>query len=257
MTATIQPLTASLEDYLETILLLTREHAVARSRDISARLKVTQASVTGALQSLSERGLINYEPYGFVTLTRPGKDEAGKVMHRHEVLRDFFVNILAIDKAEAEQAACRMEHGISKQVVDRLVEFARFIEECPRAGEKWVQGFAYFCKTPKHKPSDCAKCVLLCLDNVEQKGNTLKIENKEKHHMTLSKLKPGQKGSIEKINGSSAIKRRIADMGVTKNSMVEVVRVAPMGDPIDVKIKGYHLSLRKDEAADIVIKKME
>ena len=50
--------------------------------------------------------------------------------------------------------------------------------------------------------------------------------------------------------------RRIADMGVTKGSLVDVVRVAPLGDPIDVKIKGYHLSLRKEEAAALDVEKL-
>ena len=75
--------------------------------------------------------------------------------------------------------------------------------------------------------------------------------------MMLSELKPGEKGQIEKVGGAGVVKRRIADIGVTKGGLVEVVRVAPMGDPIDVRIKGYHLSLRKDEAADIAVKKVE
>ena len=74
---------------------------------------------------------------------------------------------------------------------------------------------------------------------------------------TLSELKPGEKGQIEKVSGAGAVKRRIADMGVTKGSLVEVVRVAPMGDPMEVRIKGYHLSLRKEEAADIAVKKIK
>jgi Fe2+ transport system protein FeoA len=73
----------------------------------------------------------------------------------------------------------------------------------------------------------------------------------------LSELKPGEKAQIEKLAGGGAVKRRIRDMGVTTGSLVEVVRVAPLGDPIDVKIKGYHLSLRKEEAADISVKRVK
>ena len=73
---------------------------------------------------------------------------------------------------------------------------------------------------------------------------------------TLKELKPGEKGRIEKLSGTGAITRRIADMGVTKGSLVEVIRVAPLGDPIDVKIKGYHLSLRKEEAAGILVSRL-
>jgi Fe2+ transport system protein FeoA len=67
----------------------------------------------------------------------------------------------------------------------------------------------------------------------------------------LSELKPGQRGRIIKISGGGSIRRRILDMGVIKGANIEMERIAPLGDPIEVKIKGYHLSLRKEEASDI------
>ena len=69
----------------------------------------------------------------------------------------------------------------------------------------------------------------------------------------LLKLKPGQKGRILKVPGSGAVQRRIMDMGLVKGAEIEVERVAPLGDPLEVKIKGYHLSLRKSEAAGIFV----
>ena len=152
-------LTESLEDYLETILLLTREHAVARSRDIAARLGVQRPSVTGALHALAERQLIHYEPYGYVTLTAAGEKEALRVLRRHEVLRDFMIKVLSIDAEEADAAACRMEHAVSKTIVDRLVAFAEFVETCPDAGAEWVRGFGYRCaKGHNSTNSQCKRC---------------------------------------------------------------------------------------------------
>ena len=69
----------------------------------------------------------------------------------------------------------------------------------------------------------------------------------------LGGLKTGEKGKITKVGGSGAIHRRLLDMGVISGSEVEVERVAPLGDPIEVKIKGYHLTLRKEEAANIQV----
>jgi len=69
----------------------------------------------------------------------------------------------------------------------------------------------------------------------------------------LGELNPGEKGRIAKISGSGHIHRRILDMGITKGTQIEMERVAPLGDPIEVKIKGYHLSLRKGEAANIYV----
>ena len=208
MTAEALALSPSLENYLEAILLLIREQAVARSKDIATRLKVTRASVTGALRALGERGLVNYEPYGFVTLTEIGEKAASRVLRRHEALRDFFVNVLAIDKEEADEVACRMEHGISKHVVDRLIDFAEFVETCPRAGSKWIRGFAYQCKDASKTPGDCAVCIQACLNDIKTK-----TEKEDKNTMNVTwKIKPGEKAVIERISGAGAVKRRIRDM---------------------------------------------
>jgi Fe2+ transport system protein FeoA len=69
----------------------------------------------------------------------------------------------------------------------------------------------------------------------------------------LTELKRGEKGSIVKIGGKGSIHRRLLDMGLVSGSEVEMERVAPLGDPIEIKIKGYNLSLRREEAASIQV----
>ena len=69
----------------------------------------------------------------------------------------------------------------------------------------------------------------------------------------LSEMEPKAKGTIVKVGGRGAIRRRLLDMGVVADSEVEVERVAPLGDPIAVKIKGYCLSLRKEEAVKVQV----
>lgn len=69
----------------------------------------------------------------------------------------------------------------------------------------------------------------------------------------LSALKPQNQGKIKSISNTGNLKRRLLDMGIVPGSLVEVVKVAPLGDPIDVKVKGYHLSLRKEEAGEILV----
>ncbi|HIT90122.1 MAG TPA: ferrous iron transport protein A [Candidatus Merdenecus merdavium] len=72
--------------------------------------------------------------------------------------------------------------------------------------------------------------------------------------MTLQELRPGQEGTVVSIGVRGALKRRIMDMGVTPGTVIKVIKVAPLGDPIEVNIRGYELSLRKDEAAQIEMK---
>ena len=71
--------------------------------------------------------------------------------------------------------------------------------------------------------------------------------------MTLNEIKPGQTATIARLTGDGAVKRRIMDMGLTKGAEVTVRRIAPLGDPIELTVRGYELSIRKDEAAAIEV----
>lgn len=70
---------------------------------------------------------------------------------------------------------------------------------------------------------------------------------------TLNGLKIGEQGTIKKLYGEGAVKRRIMDMGITKGTTVKIVKVAPLGDPIEVNVRGYELSIRKSDAELIEI----
>jgi DtxR family Mn-dependent transcriptional regulator len=117
-------LSASQEDYLEAIFNLLLERPAVRARDLARRLGVSGASVTVALRALAARGLVHYAPYELVTLTPEGRAAARRIVRRHQVLRDFFADVLEADPAEAEACACRVEHVLSADLFDRLRRFA-------------------------------------------------------------------------------------------------------------------------------------
>ena len=71
--------------------------------------------------------------------------------------------------------------------------------------------------------------------------------------MTLNDVKVGETAKIVHLNGEGAVRRRIMDMGLTKGTAVTVRRVAPLGDPIELTVRGYELSIRKDEAAKVEV----
>jgi DtxR family Mn-dependent transcriptional regulator len=151
-------LSASLEDYLEAIYHIVGKKRAARAKDISDRLGVSRSSVTGALHSLSDKDLVNYAPYDIITLTASGETAARDVIRRHNVLRDFFTDVLKIDQTTAEESACRMEHAVSPLVLERLGSFIEFIRICPRIDIRWLDEFGYFCKNPGSR-DDCERCV--------------------------------------------------------------------------------------------------
>jgi DtxR family Mn-dependent transcriptional regulator len=142
-----------------------RKHA-ARAKDIADRLQVSSASVTGALRLLAEKDLINYAPYDIITLTSKGRKVAQNVVNRHEILRDFFVKILAVDDEEAEAAACKMEHGVSQVILDRMTRFVQFLETCPRGGHTWHKASESFCEHGEN-PNICEQCLQDCIKHVQ------------------------------------------------------------------------------------------
>ncbi|MDD2283338.1 MAG: ferrous iron transport protein A [Eubacteriales bacterium] len=73
----------------------------------------------------------------------------------------------------------------------------------------------------------------------------------------LSQLQTGEQGKVLRITSKGTVRRRIMQMGVTPGTEICVKGVAPLGDPIEILVKGYRLSLRKDEAADVLIEVMD
>ena len=72
--------------------------------------------------------------------------------------------------------------------------------------------------------------------------------------MTLKDVNPGEVCVIEGIGKKSSLRKRIIDMGLTIGTRIEVRKLAPLGDPIEILIRGYHLSLRKAEAAEVLVR---
>ncbi len=156
-------LSSSMEDYLEAIFHIVSEKQAARAKDIAKRLNVNNSSVTGALRSLSEKGFINYAPYDLITLTKKGKEHAKNVVRRHKALNVFFVDVLGANPEEAEETACKMEHAISPDILERLIRFVAFFQTFPQGGQEWKEMFDKLC-TGRRPPAAVADCFSKCLE---------------------------------------------------------------------------------------------
>lgn len=246
----MESLSASLEDYLEAISHISAIKKVARPKDIADRLKVNNSSVTGALKTLTDKGLINYAPHDVITLTPSGEQAAEDVIRRHETLRDFFQEVLSVNPEEAEDSACKMEHAISPGIIERFLRFSEFMTLCPRGGARWAEGFKSYCEKGC-KQAECENCITLCLEDLKKKFSPGKSSSS--HTVTLQSMGPGCKCRIVKIRARGDIHRRMVEMGLSTGSLVKVERTAPLGDPMSIKVKGYHLSLRGTEAQYIEV----
>ena len=125
----MQGLSPSMEDYIEAIYLAMREKGSVRPGDLSARLDVSASSVTEALRLLRAKGLVTYVRYGTVSLTGAGLLAAEDVYYRHRMMARFLVDVLGVEAATAEESACRLEHAVSPDILQRFVEYMHFLAE--------------------------------------------------------------------------------------------------------------------------------
>lgn len=212
-------LTANMEDYIEKIALLAETNKVVRVRDIAKGLGITMPSVTAALNKLKEKKLINYEKYGYVELTAKGKKTAATIYSKHTFLKKFFSNMLRMSKHAAEEEACRLEHHLSPEACMLLNRMLEFYLLAGNNNENWVNELQ---KTLEEKP--------------------------------LSSMKEGDSAVIQFIDSESPIKKRLTELGFRKGETIRILRYAPLRDPLEVSIKGYNISLRVEEANDIIVR---
>lgn len=130
------------EDYLEAISQLISEKGAARVRDIAAALGVHKSTVSATLKSLAEKGLVNYSRYEMTTLTSLGREIAEDVSRRHKVIGRFLAEILGVDDTAAQANACRMEHILDADVLDRFAWLLDFADD--DAENDWLRQFRQY-----------------------------------------------------------------------------------------------------------------
>ncbi len=128
-------LSESLEDYLEAIAQLIAVNGHAHTKEIATMLNVKMPSVTGALRQLEQLGYIVYNIHYPVQFTREGEMVAGKIVERHKVLNKFFSDILGLSPERASLTACRLEHAVDEETIERFILFSEAIEMREDAGK--------------------------------------------------------------------------------------------------------------------------
>jgi Mn-dependent DtxR family transcriptional regulator len=138
-------LTRRAEDYLEAILILSASGEKVRISDIAAQLNVSKPSVVAAVRNLKEEGLVAQVRYEGVTLTAQGREVATQIHSRHESIMAFLMKILGVSQEAAEHDACKMEHFLQRETLDRMNQLVDLVENCPQAQPKWLGRFLDRC----------------------------------------------------------------------------------------------------------------
>lgn len=218
MDETPQNLSENLEDYLETISALSAESGFARLTDIARAMSVKKPSATAALNTLSDKGLVEYEKYKPVVLTEEGRQRAQNVYRKHKLLRGFFTGVLGVDETAANIAACRMEHALDDSIMEKLVDFLK------------SSGANSCSKCARKKDSRCTDCP---------------------HAVALSELAIGERAVV-----LASAKSNSGAVLLPADSLVEILRRAPLGDPVIVRSNDSEISLRKSQAEKIAVKRI-
>ncbi|MBQ4342495.1 MAG: metal-dependent transcriptional regulator [Erysipelotrichaceae bacterium] len=117
----------SQEDYLEAIYVLSLDEENVRMSDVAKYLSVSKPSVNKAINLLQEKGYLVHQHYGTILLTDEGKALAKKVFERHKVIKRFFVDILKVEETLAEEEACRVEHCIGEETIEKLKDYVNSV----------------------------------------------------------------------------------------------------------------------------------
>ncbi|MDG1543524.1 MAG: metal-dependent transcriptional regulator [archaeon] len=121
--SSMDALSESAEMMIKNINELASNGKRVRTSDLSSKTELKPASVTEMIQRLGEIGLVDYEPYHGVYLTKQGQHVADVIDHRFSILQRFLTEILGVEKEEAADVACRMEHILTRDVENRLSDF--------------------------------------------------------------------------------------------------------------------------------------
>jgi DtxR family Mn-dependent transcriptional regulator len=189
-------------------------------------MKVAPASVTEALQNLSEKGFVKYEPYRGATLTEKGLETARRVKRRHRLLEVFLTDVLKIKRENVHDEACKMEHTLSEETEQALCKMLRGPSRCPHGS---------LIEPCDKEVGDCSGCLS---GAPERRAGT-----RDHPLIPVTDLAPGQKGTIAFIRGDAKTVQRLCDLGLTLNTPVSLLRKAPLSGPVEIGVRRTRLAI--------------
>jgi DtxR family Mn-dependent transcriptional regulator len=216
--------TEVVEEYLEGIYRLQEKSGVARTIDIVKVLQVAPGTVTNTVERLEKEGMLRHEPYRGVRLTDKGRKIALDVIRRHRLSERLLTDFMRVDWDKAHDAACRLEHGITNDVIKKLEKALGHPKTCPHGNPI---------------PTACGGIV-------EEKSEP------------LSTLKSEESGVVAKIKDETLeVLKYIAALGLLPGASIEIVEKAPFDGPVTVKVGGANHALSLSMASNIWVKRKQ
>jgi DtxR family Mn-dependent transcriptional regulator len=211
------------EELLEAIYRLEEKEGSARTSDLASMLKASSlGSITSAVESLEERGLVRHRPYHGVKLANEGRRKALAVIRRHRLSERLLTDVLHLRWSDVHEAACKLEHSLTKPVINAIEKTLGRPRTCPH-------------------------------------GNPIPSSSGEVEEVEcepMIKVEPGQSCTIVKIvDEDPQLLQYFASLGIFPGAKAKVEEKAPFGGPILLRILGTSYALGREPAASIWVRR--
>ena len=215
-------ITAVVEEYLETVYRLQEKSGVARTSDIVNLIKVVPGTVTNTVERLEKEGYVTHEPYKGVKLTEKGLKIALQVVRRHRLSERLLTDILHMEWDKVHEAACKLEHCITDEIIKSLEKTLKHPKTCPHGNPI---------------PTKYGRII-------------------EEKSQSLTALNEGEQGTIVKITEERADLLHYLDtIGLAPRVAIAILEKAPFNGPITLKIGATSRALSPEMASVIRVKR--
>ena len=217
-----EEVTPVIEEYLECIFKLQEKSNVARTNDIVKSLGVVPGTVTNTVEWLEKNGLVTHKPYKGVKLTEKGRKIALRVIRRHRLSERLLTDILHMEWNKVHDAACKLEHSITDEIIKPLEKTLGHPKTCPHGNPI---------------PTKCGGII-------------------EEKSQPLTDLKETEQGIIVKITEEkSDFLHHLNALGLVPGTSVEVLEKTPFNGPITIKVGATTRALSPAMASIIQVKR--
>ena len=216
----------TVEEYLETINDLEEVgSSPVKTSSLARVMEVSSASVTEMLRRLAEKGMVNYTPYGGVSLTEKGRNYVMKLTRRHRLWEVFLNRHLGFGWDEVYQDACKLEHNTSDEVAEKLAQFLGQPGTCPHGSP------------------------------IPKKGQkTIK-----KSGLPLDELEAGRKAKVMRVanENNPRFLRYLNELGVTPGTEIEVSEKASFDGTLTIRVKDCIRAVSPETASNITVEPLD
>ncbi len=220
----------NVEEYLETIYKKSLSDSMAKTTEISKDLGIAPGSVTQMLKKLEQDGYVVYYQYKGVTLTDKGYKIARSIVRKHRILETFLYEILNINIEDLHEQACAMEHSLSDEAERKLCQLLDYPNQCPDD-----HNIIPVCDLNISTCYECSKV-----------ANINEIPRRIENLVSISDMRPQQRGKIKFIRGSNETLQELLDLNITLESEITLINSTPLNGPVKILVDGQDEMLDKE-----------